>query len=254
LNILTSDCDKIRSQTNSTSLSVKSLIKVAKKYHELTCPGQECIIYEKNEPAKVRLTVFSGIVFVNGKAENIINMKGEGKFRAGINYNQGILIEIQNMPLFSENLSLFSGVIYQKENLYMHNQPSTAGSLDVVTIDYNCTYIKVPLGIKYAIIKKKIEPSISLGVCLFNRLHGDASYTAYFVNGDELIKTSETDLTINKSGISFIGGFSLLYNANKNMGFQLGLGYEYKDNLIDSNFGRTNSQSLALDFGIVIKL
>jgi hypothetical protein len=53
LTYFTADCAAMKKDIKGLNeLGHKKLISFAEKYHNLTCPDQKCIVYEKNSPEK----------------------------------------------------------------------------------------------------------------------------------------------------------------------------------------------------------
>lgn len=59
---LTNDCEEIKNEIPKIDEpNHNKLINFAEKYHNLTCDGEECIIYEKRLPQKVKFNIMGGI-------------------------------------------------------------------------------------------------------------------------------------------------------------------------------------------------
>lgn len=62
LSYLTSDCPAIRDQIPAINEpNTGKLIKFAKKYHNLTCSNESCIIYKKKIPRKIGMSIYGGM-------------------------------------------------------------------------------------------------------------------------------------------------------------------------------------------------
>lgn len=64
LTYFTSDCEAIKKDISGLKeLYQPNLITIAEKYHNLTCPGQKCIVYEKKLPRKMKFNIYGGSVY-----------------------------------------------------------------------------------------------------------------------------------------------------------------------------------------------
>ncbi len=102
LEYYTSGCSEIKKLISEINEPThKNLIQFAKKYHEMTCQNDSCIIYEKKMPKNIKLTVFGGttIFYYSSSEVNrpIYSM-----------YGFNLLLQ---QPIFNENIYLGLGFI-----------------------------------------------------------------------------------------------------------------------------------------------
>ena len=103
----------LQAEINNSTLSSKSLIKVAKKYHNKVCTDEECIIYEKNiKPIHFNMGLHGGIqnnnISFGGKI--ISNSKNEDIF--------GCRFEFENVFAWQERISFILDFNFQKLTNY----------------------------------------------------------------------------------------------------------------------------------------
>lgn len=151
------DCPSISSTINTTSLSSKSLIKVAKQYHEKTCDTESCIVFEdKNR----RLKADVGITFSSLNSQLILKNEIPEKVYPTDSWGYGLSFKISNLPLLSPKFSIRSQFLYS--NLFF-----TYDTEGLYWGDDNriCKYsfIRIPLQISYKFLHYKISPYISAG-------------------------------------------------------------------------------------------
>lgn len=61
LNFFTYDCPEIKNEIPKLNEpNHKNLIEFAKNYHSLTCENEECIIYAKEIPRKIKMSIYGG--------------------------------------------------------------------------------------------------------------------------------------------------------------------------------------------------
>ena len=118
----------------------QNLIKLAKDYHNLTCEGESCIIYEKQPSLlKVNVEVLGGVIHFN-KPTNILD---KSYFRSGVMLNLWL-------PRTNEKLYLRTGVLYSQLE-------------DIEDGKYN--YLRFPVHLGYlAPSTYRVRPSASISL------------------------------------------------------------------------------------------
>lgn len=141
---------KLQSEIKSSRLENKSLITIARKYHESVCENEECIVYEKQTK---KITFDAGLMagFSNKTLE--LTQSLDYTLNPQPAYFGGITIKMGNIPIIYERFSLKMDVLVSK--YYMENRPRY--------------YINVPFAVSYRLTVKKFYPEI------------DAGFSSYFI-------------------------------------------------------------------------
>jgi len=141
LRFFTSDCPEIMDNIkNLDEPDHMNLIAFAKKYHELTCKNEKCIIYEKKLPRKVKLSFYGGPVL--GFSKPNLSIKS-GDLCFGFNV---LLQQLQR----NERIYLGIGLIKESE---------------VISSRYGSS-LKLPVSINYLSPKQGFSPVYSYSVNL----------------------------------------------------------------------------------------
>lgn len=176
LNTLMKDAN-IQSLIDKSKLDSKSLIKIAKNYHERVCTDEQCIIYErKSNPIHVNLG------FQIGESYNRFNFGDELISDYSLSSSLGCRVEFENIISYYENLSLqvdftvqkFSKYNFIEKNkfttlsyngayytIYDETYPNEQKNID---IDLNAVVLKFPIVVNYTFSKGRIRPYLGLGV------------------------------------------------------------------------------------------
>jgi hypothetical protein len=151
------DCPSITNNIQTTALSSGSLIKIAKKYQEKTCPGTECVLFEdKDRALRVEAGaslsyMFSQLRLNNGLSENAPLISSPGF---------GIAVHLSNLPLLSPKFSFSTRMDYYSLT-YTYDT-----NLYYITDNRICSikYLRIPWQINYTFSYKKFSPYIAIGV------------------------------------------------------------------------------------------
>ena len=137
-----------------------NLIELAKKYHDIVCNNESCIIYKKKKPAlNLNLEIVGGFLKYNKPLD----------FDDKSYFSMGILAHLW-LPRSNEKLYFRTGIIYSSIKL----------DNDKVAI------YKIPLQIEYIYPKGRIVPKFAYGINLYKPLF----MTVGFMGG-MLIKLNE---------------------------------------------------------------
>jgi hypothetical protein len=245
-----------------TDLQSKSLIKLAKDYHDLACPGEECIIFEsKFKPIKVKIGISGGLVFKS------LNFTSRIQSNYAQGFNTGAILSISNLFFSDERFTLETGIQYSYINTFTLKNAKTRTEFEKVTynnlifyinpyddIYVHDNYIKVksleadaqlslvslPLIIRYTFNSHKFFPSFGFG--------GVVSFTT---NQNKNLKYHYFYDVLGNTFPSILGGFqaetSVKYKTGKTSNVGLGLKYLYESNIGNVNeFLITNTFVLQL--------
>jgi hypothetical protein len=130
----------------------KNLLKIAEEYHNIVCNGEECIIYEKNQPLlKVNLEVLGGMV----NYENVVGLSDKFYFQGGIIANLW-------MPRVNEKIYFRTGLLRSDINEFNGRE----------------VLYKIPLQIEYIYSKSLINPKIALGINYYKPFYQTVAFMA----------------------------------------------------------------------------
>ncbi len=171
------DAPAVSKEADGITLSHKSLIKIAKDYHNAVCTSERCIVYEKKIP-KLRFSVGIpiGIGFYKIKYMSIFNgssdlhIKGpKFKYYPAV----GLLFKI-NMPSLSENIYLQYEILYSRR--------SGKCNVNYVGINYRFSSINNTLSFRYEYPKGKIGIVLQGGIFVDNAAQSSFSINEYIRN------------------------------------------------------------------------
>ncbi|HET7734130.1 MAG TPA: hypothetical protein VFK73_09860 [Paludibacter sp.] len=180
LTVLLNDAD-MQPDIINCELEAKSLIKIAKEYHEKVCSGEKCIIYEKSiKPIHVNKSVHAGVSI------NTINFGDEVISNYGLGSLFGFRLELENALNWQENLSIVLDFTLQRLTNYKlrANEDYTSYRIKYNNVDYTLNNnkepaltirqsldvniktiaLKIPFSINYTFSKGKIRPYIGTGI------------------------------------------------------------------------------------------
>ncbi len=176
LNFLLYDA-RMQSEINNSTLDTRSLINIAKKYHERVCSGEQCIIYEKKSNIHVKLGLHFGETLNNFnfgdrmvtnygissflgfrfKFENVFNYEEKISFSADITLHRFSKYELGKVKVEDAFLSYNPIVVYNNLEYILYS-----GSK--LNVDLKVIALKVPITVDYSFSKGKVRPYISLGI------------------------------------------------------------------------------------------
>lgn len=169
LNRVLQDAD-MRSEIDNSTLATKSLINVAKKYQELTCSDEQCIVYEKKD----KIHVGWGLHF--GKAVNTFNFGDRFVTNYNITSYIGCRFKFENVLDWAENVSFTTEITFQKfskyelreinynELVFYNDQRYILNEGDKLNVDLKMTVLKVPITVNYVFSHRKVRPYINIGL------------------------------------------------------------------------------------------
>ncbi len=218
---------EVINEAEHTSLDHKSLIKIAKDYHEAVCKSDQCIIYEKK-----KLTVqfnygpvigihlyYLHLPFVAPMSLEIVNLKGAtSRFYPSL----GIFCKL-SLPTLSEKLffqyqivyskrELSSNTIYDNYNFESDIQQSSIENEGIIRYEF-------PIG--------KIGPVIEAGIFTDELIRNDASYKEYVVSesGASTFVGENNNNSLSRFDYGLVVGAGGIYKINKKNSISLDIKY-----------------------------
>lgn len=199
------DCKEVQPQIEKTDLNRKSLINVAKKYHDYVCDGEKCIIYEKKMPvvkvqvAPVISMSYNSISFTDNYKYSFLN------FNKSLYPSIGLQFKI-NMPRFNEKISFLVNTDLNKDYFYGYSKIEESYSTTYTDLHLRTFSINISGGFNYTYPKGKIRPTFAAG-CVFSKLiENDVKIQKERINSANII-TTEIDKNIEMPTILY--GFYL---------------------------------------------
>jgi len=188
LTVLTSDCSSIQSDIiNINEPDHKKLIKFAKKYHDLICPKNVCIIYEKKMPLKIKIEALT--------VSNFSVLSSNNTFQS-----HGLNILFSNTKI-SERAYIGLGVLYNPE-------------FGINSDSFISSPFRIPLSINYLDPKNGFSPLFTIAF--------DLNTFGVFQSYNAGIKYQIKKVSLNLSGQMSTALFIEPYAV----GLRLGLMYE----------------------------
>ena len=199
---LTSDQPILNNEIQKFSvLSSKNLIKLSKKYHQLSCPDQTCIEYAKSAKSiwlKLGLSATYGIPYLYLDSYGIPYPIGayinKWDFTNHYFYKIGLPIEL-NFKDFNRKLSLLLHPGLSKTHLASDFSWSEFSSIYRNKIEFDFVSLHIPISVKYSFNSAswKVWPNLGLGIQSSLLINPKASF--YFMRNfggsiDEGIKTN----------------------------------------------------------------
>ncbi len=103
------DCPSITGNIQTTALSSGSLIKIAKKYQEKTCPGKDCLLFEDKDRA-LRIDVGGSVSYMISKLKLNNGLAENSPVTSSVGF--GVGFQLSNLPLLSPRFSFTARVAY----------------------------------------------------------------------------------------------------------------------------------------------
>jgi hypothetical protein len=181
LKFLLQDAD-MQSEISNSRLETKSLIKIAKGYHEKVCTTEKCIIYEKAvKPVHVTKVIYTGV------SMNDVSFGGRVVSDFALGGLLGLRLELENAIEWNENLSIVFefalhrftsyrlkqnsksdiAVVYYKDVYYLLDRNALGNSeltKESLVVDMNSVSLNIPITMNYTFSKGKVRPYLGAGV------------------------------------------------------------------------------------------
>ncbi|MEZ5195999.1 MAG: hypothetical protein R2764_06255 [Bacteroidales bacterium] len=243
-----SDYDGIQQKVNKTNLNHKSLINLAKDYHNTVCDSVACIVFEKKvQPMKLRFGALAGFSFSSldfgnklisgytlspylGAVLSLRNISvADERFIFQLNL---ILQHFSNITLTRKN-PFYDFVMYNGEKYYI-NQDRTDTIGDIVRyvkeldVDLKMWAIRLPITMQYSFSTGKFRPFVEIGFANMIVLsqNPDFIYEPFF---------TEYGKTIPSFSLGFSGGLGCSHNFRADRKLWISASYEYLFNVNNLN-------------------
>jgi hypothetical protein len=218
------DCPQLFNTITTMPFSGNSMIKVSKKYHDLVCNDEECIIFE-DKSRKLDIALGVSLGYVNSVLE--INRNPYEAMNTVNTVTGGFYVAISNLPFLSPKMSFQTGINFMNA-LYQFDCPEPMPINDDRVSDVQT--LKIPLMFKYNFFTSGFSPFIELGLVsnLRPSYHFYNEYIASYITRH--YSYYYRDMRFLQVG--FMGGAGLTYTLPTNVGFNLAANYEYSPRFI----------------------
>ncbi|HEY6913531.1 MAG TPA: hypothetical protein VI413_02555 [Paludibacter sp.] len=258
LTVLLNDAD-MQPDIVNCNLEAKSLIKIAKEYHEKVCSGEKCIIYEKSiKPIHVNKSVHAGVSI------NTINFGDEIISNYGLGSLFGFRLELENALNWQENLSIVLDFTLQRLTNYKlrANDNYMSYRIKYNNVDYTLSNnrepymtirqsldvniktiaLKIPFSINYTFSKGKIRPYIGTGIenTFIVSQNNDFIYKHFYNEFNRSIPVYQVGV-VEKAGSK--------YMLKNNQFIYAELNYELNKSLNINQFLRFTNNLFSITFG-----
>ncbi len=173
------DAPSIADDIRNVNFSTKPLIKITKEYHELTCPNEECLVFE-DKTRKVKYAI--GVIVSMQFSQVRFNDKSvEEKAYTTNSFGFGLALDMSNLPLVSPKFSISTGALYYSM-VYKYDIEGMPYYITDVGDNRICEFknIKIPFQFNYSFLNNRFTPFISAGLFLNMRL-GYKEFNKYLV-------------------------------------------------------------------------
>lgn len=239
----------------TSKLDSKSLIKVAKKYHERVCSDEQCIIYEKkNKPIHLNFGVQLG------ESMNRFNFGDELLSDFSLSSSIGCRLEFENVISYTENLSIQLDVtlqqfskynlkdIYNFTTLSYNGQYYTISNekynedLQNLNVDLKVVVLKLPVVVNYTFSKGKIRPYLGIGISNNFVLSQNKDFVYLTFN-------NEYKQSIPTYSLGILGRVGCKYALKNNHALYADLNIDYSQNLNINQFLKLTNNLYSLNIG-----
>lgn len=257
LTYLLQDAD-IRQDIEEATLDSKSLIRLAKKYHETVCTDESCIIYKRvNRPLNLKAGLQAGISYSTIK----FGRSPYSTFSPG--YLIGLRLELFNISQWSDRftLSLDPSVFFQSDYLlkarrgysslieyngevYDLTQQSHQSYVVTPELDINLKLValNLPLSMQYDLGSGKGRPFIGLGL---------VNMIVLSQNDDFILKSFHDEfgmsVPVYHLGVKLKTGYKFRFHQDARLVIEAA--YQYTSSMNTNQFLRFNSNHFSLSAG-----
>lgn len=259
LSYLLNDADMLF-EIYESKLNSKSLVQIAKKYHEKVCTSEQCIIYERNKkPVQINFGIHTGISlnkFNFGSTttsdyrmsimlgcrfefENTFEWAEKTNLIIDINYQK-----YSNYQLRESEISFGSNITYDNRDYYITNNKSIYSGIQNLDVNINTHALKIPIIVNYNFSTEKLKPYIGIGVS-----------TKYIISQNKGFIFQRFCNKINKSipifHYGFIGNIGNKYLLKDDRWLYFEFVYEYTTTTDVNKILRFNDNTFSLSFGYI---
>lgn len=235
---------KFIQKAENAQLNHKSLIKIANEYHQETCEGETCIVYEKKLPKSKFLfgvTVGGAVNYIDIADEvttnddlaylNNANLEQSNTYVIGLNISK-------SLPYLNDRLSLQYDGLISKLDINFTSERLGGGLVLGSTVTFNQQVFNNALTMRYEGAGTGVRP-VLLGGCFMNYHFGPEFQRVEDINtisGTYIASRTYTENPFEGHNFGFVFGLGLAKNimnrvASLEARYYKGLGMTYEVNV-----------------------
>lgn len=251
----------MQAQINSCEYRPKSMIKLAKTYHETVCTDEKCIVYERSvKPMKVVFGVHGGVSYNRYDYGKLMETGYEPSIILGCRFEFLNFVDLKEKLSFVIDLDLqknssytwsaigdnYTDIRYNDQEYRVANNSNSLTSVKELKVDFKTIALKVPLTFNYIFSTSNFQPYVGVGLLNLLALtknknlevlpKGSVSYNEYV----PLLPTYQ---------IGFVGKIGTKVLTAKDHSFYAECGYEYLDDIDTNEFARMKTNGFSLILG-----
>ena len=259
LSYMLKDADML-TMVQTSELTSKSLIQIAKKYHEKVCTNEQCIVYERiAKPVQINFGIYTGLSL------NKINFGTITTSDYRMSILLGCRIEFENIFEWAEKLNLIvdlnyhryanyqlsetekssgSFVLYDNQEYFLTNNQYNYSGTQNLDVNIKTNALKVPIVVNYNFSKDRIEPFIGMGLstmCIISQ-NKDFIYQRLY---------SEFNKSIPTFHLGLLGNIGSKFIFKNGQGVFLEVIYEYTQTMNVNQFLRFTDNTFTFSFGYI---
>lgn len=206
LNYLFSDQSSLQNKIKEVKLNRPSLITIARDYHNLSCKGNDCIVYEM-PVAKVKYRFSPIISFSNSKLS--LSQVGS-KIENSRNVSAGLLISMWFRGL-NEKYSIDYEFDFSMRHYKSTSKTLSSTGVTKIYDDYNIDQnsLNNTLSVKYMFPERIIRPMLYLGIS-----------TGYYFKSNVKDLREEESVGIVRTSVSYFQSDKIYYGCVFGIGLQ----------------------------------
>ncbi len=222
LKIQLQDKPELFDEIERTPFQAKSLIKVSKKYHNLKCPDEDCLIFE-DKNRKYSIYIAPSVSFI--ASQYILNNGNEEAVKLAMSPGYGINIKFGKSPVLSPKFSFNLGASFYD---ITYEYDAFVSNVEDYTIA-RIKYVRIPLTVSYKILNKQFSPYFNTGLTAnyrFNYQYYD-TWLLNEITNQNTYNYDDFDLDMKALQIGFNAGIGFAMDVNNKWSVDFLCSYEY---------------------------
>lgn len=259
LKVLVKDSPETVKEVDDTQLSHKSLIGVARDYHNSVCMDEKCIIYEKNIP---KVSLFLGPE-IGVNLNTVSNLRNSfptymyyfsvGNWQWSCDPSIGVFVNLV-VPLLNERSSVEYKLSANRMTTRLNSYTREDTYDMMVSDDILCTQYSIENAIlyKYVFLPSRISPFIDFGGFINYCFSTDYSrhHVMYGANGNIFDERYDTVSPFNKTQYGLVIGGGVNVKASRKFELCLNIRYYAGFGLYTNLLTNTVAISIGMPFRI----
>ncbi|WP_321368806.1 hypothetical protein [uncultured Draconibacterium sp.] len=230
---------------DNSDLNAKSLIRVSKKYHNLVCPDEDCLVFE-DVNRKHSFYIGPAISYIS--SQYILNNGNEEAVKRASDLGYGINMRFGKSPSLSPRFSfqlgaVFYDITYQYDAFIRYVEDFRIARIK---------YIRIPASVSYSLTKTQSAPYLNAGVSV-NYRYDHEFYDERLL--DNLTNHWSYDLGMKPFQPGFNVGVGYEINLSEKLKGNLLASYEYLYRFYGTSVSeKSYVNNLLLSFSVLYRL